>query len=139
MPPVHRQPPEQRGRHEGVTRQLPGDLRRQLGEVYAGRRQGVVSSDGAIWQNQHERRRYVLPGVLPGLDPEISVERLYAALERGAIMLRSKDFNPRGFLGILYHPSDTTRLAIAAHRVAQPIVYRLRVQQSLDESLTIAD
>src|SRR5579864_6665650 len=74
-------PAQQRRRDQWISRELAHSLCRQLGELYRCRREGAVSPDRPIRQQQDEGCGHVLPRVLASLRPEIAIERFYTALE----------------------------------------------------------
>lgn len=135
--PIDREPAEKGRRNERMARELANSLCRQFGEVHGRRRERVVAHDRAVRQDEDERRRYVLAGILPRLNPEISIERLYATLERGSVVLWTEYLDSRCIATGPTHRSDTGYLAITTHRVAQAIVHGRRIEQGFHECLAV--
>lgn len=52
-------------------------------------------------------------------------------------MLRAENLDPQDVIRFLPHASDTSSLTIAANGIAQPLVDRLWINQSLNERLAI--
>ena len=75
----------------------PATVSRQFGRWNGDRRQRVVAGNGPVRQDQDERRRHILAGVMARLGPKIAVERLYAARKLCPDMVRSERFDPRCF------------------------------------------
>ena len=122
------EPAQKRRRNEWIARQLAGDISRKFGEFHAGRGERVIAANGAVRQDEHERRRDVLASVLASLASRIAVERFGAADERIAIVLRTKRLDRKRSLGSARHRLQASGFAIAAHRVAQAVVDRFRIQ-----------
>src|SRR5260370_16578956 len=138
MTSVNGEPTQEGCRNERVARQFPDSLCREFRKLHGRRRQRVVTAGSAVRQDQNEWRRHVLAGVLPGLNMEIPVERLYAAFEACPVVLRTKRLDAQRVLGSAPHPSNAGCSAITAHRVAQSVVDRPRLEQGLHEGLAVA-
>jgi hypothetical protein len=134
---INSEPAQTRRRHQRISRQFTGDIARKFGEFHPGRGQCVVAADGAIRQHEHERRRHVLAGVLASLASQIAIERIGAADERAAIMLRTERLDPKRSLRSARHQLYAGGSAIAAHRVAQTVIHGLWVQQRIDKRLAV--
>ena len=81
LPSIDGQASEQRRRNARIARQFANGLGRPFTDIYRSRRKRVVAGDSSIRQDQHERRRNVLTGILSSLQSKISIERFYATFE----------------------------------------------------------
>ncbi|CCV13209.1 hypothetical protein MESS4_530015 [Mesorhizobium sp. STM 4661] len=139
IPPINGEAAEQRRWNEGVARKFADGLRGPLANIHGSRRQRIVAGDGSVRQDKNKRRRDVLARVLPSLHSEISIERLYAALERRPFVLWAKHLNPKRILVRSAHSSGAGGLTIPSHCIAQTIIDRLRVDKRIDEGAAVAD
>jgi Uri superfamily endonuclease len=75
---------------------------------------------------------------LAGLRPKISVEGLDAALETRAVVSSAERLNPQPVRLFIDHVLDASTLTIAADRIAEAIIDRRRLEERLNESLTVS-
>ena len=76
------QPAQQGRRKKRITGKLLGDRLRQLAELDAKSREGIVAEDYAVLADHDERRGDLSPGILAGLVVKIAVELRRARVER---------------------------------------------------------
>jgi len=136
---IDREASEERRRDEGIARQALGYFRRQFREPNGRRRQRVVSADCPVRQNEHKRRRKLFAGILAGLSSEIPIEWFDAAAERISIVPRSERLDAERLVRCGGHFLTAGGLAIAAHRLAEPIVHGLRIEEGFNERPAVAD
>jgi hypothetical protein len=92
---INRKADKQRGRNERVPWKLLRHVHRQLTDINAIARQGVVAKDGRFvaLRHQNERRGTAAAKILPGLSLQVSVEGLIAARKIRAVVIFVKRLN----------------------------------------------